>query len=113
MKLSLHNLKHKLAFWASTNLKTTWKRYGLPLLIIFIAWEIIEDVIFPLIFAWLGANVNPAFFAGIPVAWLLCLHPIAVPLIWWVYCFILRKDKCEHGKAKDICEECLKHEICS
>jgi hypothetical protein len=38
------------------------------------------------IFILLGKYVNPWFYSGAPVSWLLCLHPVAVPVLWaaWV-----------------------------
>tara|TARA_B100000700_G_scaffold324626_1_gene431265 strand:+ start:1245 stop:1496 length:252 start_codon:yes stop_codon:yes gene_type:complete len=62
------------------------KQHGLALVIIIIGWEIIEDVLFPLLFIFLGNNVHPAFYAGAPASWLLCIHWLAVPIIWsgWV-----------------------------
>ena len=40
---------------------------------------------FPAIFIWLGHNENPWFITGAPISWLLCLHPIMVPLIWSIW----------------------------
>jgi len=87
----LHHLKHKLRLWNWGHLKSIWKDYGLPLVVIFVVWEIIEDIIFPAVFYLLGLHVNEVFYLGIPVAWVLCLHPVAVPVIWAIYCFMLRK----------------------
>ena len=58
------------------------KEHGLALVVILVGWEIIEDVLFPILFIWLGNNVHPAFLAGVPAAWLLCLHWLAVPILW-------------------------------
>jgi hypothetical protein len=62
------------------------KKHGLALVIIIIGWEIIEDVLFPVLFVLLGNHVHPAFYAGAPASLLLCVHWLAVPLIWgwWV-----------------------------
>lgn len=91
MKKIIHKLAHKLEHLKFENLKKMFTRYGIPLLVIFIVWEIIEDILFPILFYYLGENVNAAFYSGIPLSLLLCLHPIAVPIIWGVYCFIARK----------------------
>ena len=59
--------------------------HGLALVIIIVAWEIIEDILFPLLFIWLGTNVHPAFLAGAPASLLLCVHWLAVPAIWGLW----------------------------
>lgn len=74
-----------------TRFKNLLKEHGWALLIIFVAWEIIEDVLFPLVFIWLGNNVNPWFLTGAPIAWLMCLHPIAVPILWGIWIKISKK----------------------
>jgi len=81
-----NRLGHKLDHFRWGSIKRTMKQHGLALVIIIIAWEIIEDVVFPLLFIFLGNNVHPAFYAGAPAAWLLCVHWLAVPLMWgwWV-----------------------------
>jgi len=35
---------------------------------------------------WLGKNVNPWFLTGAPISWLLCLHPVVVPITFaaWI-----------------------------
>jgi len=62
------------------------REHGLSLVVIIIAWEIIEDILFPLLFIFLGNHIHPIFYAGVPGAWLLCVHWLAVPLIWkwWI-----------------------------
>ena len=82
----------KLAFWKLENLKKVIKEYGPAFLVILIGWEIAEDVLFPALFYVLGEHV-PAFYALIPVSWILCLHPIAVPAIFLVYVKISNKNK--------------------
>ena len=81
-----HRLSHKLEHFSTESIKKTLKEHGLALVVIIIAWEIIEDVLFPILFAVLGKFVHPAFYAGIPAAWILCLHWLAVPIIWgwWI-----------------------------
>jgi len=85
-------LKHKLAHLHPSVLLDTLKDHGMALLVIVVVWEIIEDVLFPLLFIWLGHNVNPWFITGAPMSWLLCLHPIAVPLLWGLWIKISRRD---------------------
>jgi len=101
----LHKLKRKVDSWRWSHLKDLWVKYGMPFLIIFIAWEIVEDVVFPAIFYLLGTHVNEAFYVGIPVAWVLCLHPIAVPILWGIYCFAIRKKhvKIDLEEEDDCC----------
>lgn len=85
MKWLVHRIKHKLGHYKIKNIKKDLLRYGTAFVIIFIVWEIIEDILFPLLFLWLGAEVHPWFLTGAPISWILCLHPIAVPVIWTVY----------------------------
>ena len=79
-------LGHKLEHFKWANIKKTMKEHGLALVVIIIGWEIAEDVLFPVLFVLLGNHVHPAFYAGAPAAWLLCVHWLAVPLIWgwWI-----------------------------
>ena len=81
-----HRIAHKLEHLSYSQLKQTLKKHGPSLVVIIVVWEIIEDILFPLLFAALGKFVHPVFYTGIPVAWLLCLHWIAVPLLWgwWI-----------------------------
>jgi len=58
------------------------KEHGVVLLIIVIGWEIVEDLLFPVLFVWLGAHVHPIFIAGAPLSVLLCVHWLAVPVLW-------------------------------
>ena len=79
-------LSHKMAHFSLASIKETFKEHGLSLVIIIIVWEVIEDVLFPLLFIFLGNYVHPAFYAAVPASWLLCLHWLAVPIMWklWV-----------------------------
>ena len=86
-----HKVKHKLQHYSLTRFKNLLKEHGWALLIIFVAWEIVEDVLFPVLFIWLGNNVNPWFLTGAPIAWLVCLHPIAVPVLWGIWIKISKK----------------------
>jgi len=74
------------------SLKKTMKEHGLALVVIIVGWEIIEDVLFPLLFAGLGKFVHPVFYAGIPVAWIGCLHWLMVPLMWGWWIKISKKN---------------------
>ncbi len=89
MKLFLwfkHRIKHKLSHLSLSYFKDILKKHGLALLIIIIAWEIIEDILFPVVFIFLGKTVHPVFLVGAPASWILCFHWLAVPLMWsaWI-----------------------------
>ena len=88
-----HRLKHKLEHFSISELKDVFIKGGVPLLIIFIGWEIIEDVLFPIMFWTLGKFVHPVFYAGMPISWMLCLHWIAVPVLWGLWMKISKKSK--------------------
>ena len=79
-------LGHKLEHLRWKNIKSILREHGLALVIIIVGWEIVEDVVFPLFFALLGNYIHPAFYAGIPAAWVLCFHWIMVPVLWgwWI-----------------------------
>ena len=72
-------------------IKELFKEHGLAFAVIFVVWEVIEIVMFPLLFWWLGNNVNPWFLTGAPVSWLLCVHPIVVPITWAIWIKISRR----------------------
>ena len=81
-----HRIAHKMEHYSVAKLKKFLKENGLAFVIIFIGWEIIEDVIFPVLFVFLGNTVHPAFYAGAPASILLCFHWLAIPILWglWV-----------------------------
>lgn len=80
-----HRISHKLHHVHPREIARIFKEHGLALVIIIVAWEIIEDIIFPAVFFFLGKYIHPVFLAGIPTAWLLCLHWVAVPALWGVW----------------------------
>ncbi len=79
-------IRHKLDHVRPSHLLDILKEHGLALIVIIIIWEVIEDIMFPMLFIWLGKTVNPWFLTGAPISWLLCLHPIMVPATWalWI-----------------------------
>ena len=91
LRWAWERIKHKLSHLHPSKLVDTLKEYGLALVVIIVVWEIIEDILFPVLFIWLGHNVNPWFITGAPISWLLCLHPIAVPLMWGLWVKISRR----------------------
>jgi hypothetical protein len=88
-----HRLEHKLEHFSKEKLKKFLKENGLAFVVIFLAWEIIEDVLFPAMFIFLGTYVHPVFYAGAPAAWILCLHWLAVPLMWGLWLKIKKKPR--------------------
>ena len=86
-----HRLKHKLEHFRLSHLMDILKEHGVAFVVILVGWEIIEDILFPVIFIWLGNNVNPWFLTGAPISWLLCLHPIAVPILWGLWIKLSRR----------------------
>ena len=90
-------LGHKLDHLRWSNIKKMFKEHGLALVVIIVGWEIVEDIIFPIIFALLGNHVHPAFFAGIPASLIICLHWFMVPLLWsyWIK-FKKSDEKLDH-----------------
>ena len=105
LKQLKEKVSHKLSFWKKEKFKKIIVEYGVPFLVILIGWEIFEDIIFPAICYWLG-QYWPAFYAAIPTLWIVCLHPVVVPVLWWAYVkFWGSKNKkeyeCDHGCTHD------------
>jgi len=98
LKSLWHRFIHKLGHFKWSYVKKLLREHGMAFLVIFIIWEIIEDIMFPLLFIWLGNNVNPWFLTGAPLSWLLCVHPIAVPIMWGIWIKISRRT----NESKDI-----------
>lgn len=88
-----HRLSHKIDHIRWSSIKKTLKDHGLALVVIILVWEIIEDILFPILFLLLGNYVHPVFLAGIPVAWLICLHWLAVPFMWGLWIKIKNDNK--------------------
>jgi len=98
LKRLWHRFTHKLQHFRWSHFKKLLRDHGMAFLVIFIIWEIIEDIMFPLLFIWLGNNVNPWFLTGAPISWLLCVHPIAVPIMCAIWVKISRRK----NESKDI-----------
>jgi len=92
IKFIIHNLKHTVKFWSPKNLRSLFVKCGTELLIIFIIWEIFEDIVFPIVMILLGDHFNPMFYTLVPAGWIVCLHPIAVPAIWSCWKLLSKKD---------------------
>ena len=95
-------ISHKLGHLSVSALKDVMKENGLALVLIIVIWEIIEDILFPLLFIFLGNYVHPVFYTGAPAAWLLCLHWLAVPIMWSAWIKI--KNKKEESSLAHNCE---------
>jgi len=91
-------ISNKFSNFSAEKLKGFLKKNGLAFVIIFVGWEIVEDVVFPLIFLWLGNNVHPTFHTGIIASLVMCFHPIAVPVLWAIWVKISRRK----NESKDI-----------
>tara|TARA_A100001011_G_scaffold301296_1_gene314794 strand:+ start:84 stop:419 length:336 start_codon:yes stop_codon:yes gene_type:complete len=99
-----HRLSHKLENLKWSSIKKIFRENGLALVVIIVGWEIVEDVLFPIIFALLGNYVHPVFFTGIPVAWIVCLHWFMVPVLWGAWIKIKKSKKAE--KLEYDCGSC-------
>lgn len=95
-------LGHKLEHLRWENIKKTFRDHGLALVVIVVGWEIAEDVLFPVLFVFLGNHVHPAFYAGAPASLLLCFHWIAVPVMWGAW----MKIKGSNQKLDHDCGNC-------
>ena len=92
-KTIVHNLRHTIEFWRWKNLKSAFLKHGTEFLVILIIWEIVEDIIFPAVMYLCGETLNPVFYSLIPAGWIVCLHPIAVPVLWSMWrCLKRSKD---------------------
>ena len=58
LKWVKHRLLHKLEHLRWSSIKQTLREHGMALVIIIVGWEIIEDVLFPILFVWLGTHVH-------------------------------------------------------
>jgi len=84
-------ISHKVSSFSIERLKGFLKENGLAFVIIFVGWEIVEDVAFPIIFGALGNHIHPAFYAGIPASLILCFHWLAIPILWGLWLKIANK----------------------
>jgi hypothetical protein len=85
-------------------IKAFLKKNGLAFVIIVVGWEIVEDVVFPIIFGFLGNYIHPAFYAGIPASLILCFHWLAIPILWGLW-FKISGNKKDESKT-DIHKDC-------
>jgi|TARA_R110002020_G_scaffold103217_4_gene241592 hypothetical protein len=95
-------ISSKLNNFSKEKLKIFLKKNGLAFVIIFVGWEIVEDVIFPIIFGALGSYVHPAFYAGIPASLILCFHWLAIPILWGVWVKVT--NRVDKDVPPDCCE---------
>jgi uncharacterized membrane protein len=78
-------ISNKFSNFSMDKLRGFLKKNGLAFVIIFVGWEIIEDVVFPIVFASLGTHIHPAFYAGVPASLILCFHWLAIPILWGLW----------------------------
>tara|TARA_B100000131_G_scaffold50219_1_gene44845 strand:+ start:542 stop:865 length:324 start_codon:yes stop_codon:yes gene_type:complete len=90
-------IKHKIDGFSIKKIKRFLKENGLAFVIIVVGWEVVEDVVFPIIFGVLGNYVHPAFYVGIPASLILCFHWLAIPILWglWIKIKSQKKDLVE------------------
>ena len=105
-----YNLQHKMHHLSLTHLKSVLKKHGWALLIIIVGWEIVEDLVFPAFFWFMGKYIDPAFFALIPASLIICFHWLAVPLLWGLWIKIsgsketVHEHVCSHGAQAEGCD---------
>ena len=92
-----HRLLHKIEHFSLEKIKSFLKENGLAFTVIFIGWEITEDILFPIMFGFIGAYVNPIFYAAIPASLVLCFHWLAVPILWAIWVKISKRWKTYSG----------------
>ena len=97
-------LSNRFGNFSRKKIKAFLKKNGLAFVIIFVGWEIVEDIVFPIIFGFLGNYIHPAFYAGIPASLILCFHWLAIPILWGLWLKISGNKK-DEGKT-DIHEDC-------
>ena len=88
-------LSNRFDNFSRKKIKAFLKKNGLAFVIIFVGWEIVEDVVFPIIFGFLGNYIHPAFYAGIPASLILCFHWLAIPILWGLWLKISGNKKDE------------------
>lgn len=86
-------MKHKLHHLELEHLKKDLKEGGIALIVIIITWEIIEDILLPVLFGAMGHYIHPVFYVGIPVAWLMCFHWLVVPILWGLWMKYRKQSK--------------------
>ena len=84
-------------------IKSFLRENGLAFVVIVVGWEIVEDVIFPIIFGFLGNYIHPAFYVGIPASLILCFHWLAIPILWGLWLRV-KRDK-RSIKNVNCCDE--------
>ena len=100
---SRQRILHKLQHLKPSNMLDILSKHGLALVVIIVGWEIIEDVLFPVLFVLLGNHVHPAFYAGAPASLLLCFHWLAVPILWGIWMKVSNQQKHEEHEGDHGC----------
>ena len=100
-----HQLKHKTDHLSLTHLKSVFKQHGLALVVIIVGWEIVEDIVFPAIFWFMGKHIDSTFFALIPASLIICFHWLAVPILWGLWIKISgSKENIDDDICSHVCE---------
>ena len=99
-----NNIEKKKKYFSLDYLKSLFKKHGMAFLIIVVGWEIVEDVVAPIIFGILGNYVNPIFYTGIPASLILCFHWAAVPILFGIWLKI-SGSKEENVETVDCCDK--------
>lgn len=96
-------IRHKFSGFSRERISGFLKENGLAFVIIVVGWEIVEDVVFPIIFAWLGNYVHPGFYVGVPASLILCFHWLAIPILWGLWLKIKKNN--QHVEFDDCCSK--------
>ena len=95
-------IKHKAENISVGKIKDFLKEHGLAFVVIVVGWEIVEDVVLPVIFGILGNYVHPGFYIGIPASLILCFHWLAIPILWGMW--VKLKGSGDKDKSIECCE---------
>ena len=97
-----NRIYHKISTFSRAKRKAFLKKNGLAFVVIVVGWEIVEDVVFPIIFATLGNHIHPAFYAGVPASLILCFHWLAIPILWGLWVKLTNKE--DNYDKHDCCD---------
>lgn len=103
-----NTVRHKAAFWKLKNLKDKLVEYGPTFLIILIIVELIEHIGLPILFYYLGNNINEFFYVLIPAPLVICLHFITAPIIFFIYITFFKKPKKKKVRLTNFYQHVLK-----
>ncbi len=93
--------RHSRDLFRLNRYKPLLTKYGLAFVIIMIVWEIVEDAVLPGAFAWMGANLHPAFYALVPLPWIFCFNIVLIPVLWNLYLAYLGKGTMDKNEIRN------------